>query len=184
MVFSWSQWRASCAAAPKPLMATVGRHAGQERWGITAAYLTAARLTPAWLPCARKYYHEHNNQPAGDAVLWVRGSRTGRRRSDDPRTPPWAARRGRKERRHRGVARRGSARRYPPCAKPAEGALPDTEVGKGGRAVPDRGRSASHGKGDLPPRHRSVAKSSGEGGGAGGGGLAAAYSRAARSTSA
>ena len=74
--------------------------------------------------------------------------------------PPWTERAA--------PSRRGAARRHPPCAKPAEGALPDTEVGKGGRAVPDRGRSASHGKGDLPPRHRSVAKSSGEGVGGGG----------------
>ena len=65
------------------------------------------------------------------------------------------------------AAWRGAARRHPPCAKPTEGALPDTEVGKGARAVPDKGRSASHGKGDLSPCHRSVAKSSGEGGAGG-----------------
>ena len=73
--------------------------------------------------------------------------------------PPWTERPAPSR---RGAARHGAARRHPPCAKPAEGALPDTEVGKGGRAVPDRGRSASHGKGDLPPCHRSIAKSSGE----------------------
>ena len=61
------------------------------------------------------------------------GEPHGQSHSDDPRTPRWAARRGRKERRHR-----GAARRHPPCAEPAEGALPDTEVGKGARAVPDK----------------------------------------------
>ena len=121
MVFSWSQWRASCAAAPKPLMATVGRHAGQERWGITAAYLTAARLTPAWLPCARKYYHEHNNQPAGDAVLWVRGSRMGKAAVTTlalRRGPPTVDGKSGAIAARRGAARRGDIR---PARSPRRG---------------------------------------------------------------
>ena len=45
--------------------------------------------------------------------------------------PPWTKRAE--------PLQRGAARRHLPCAKPAEGALPDTEVGKGACAVPDKG---------------------------------------------